>query len=140
MTGLPTVLFNALVDALKASPALTAVVGDRIYDVPPAKPVTPYVFFGPAGITDARDIGCSDAWRFRIRIYVSTSDHGRLAAWDAAFAICLALHETLPPIAFPGFHMPMPVMVITGGDLIDPTKLKETFVDIDAVIAADPTN
>jgi hypothetical protein len=138
--GLASALFNTLVDAIKAAPGVVAYVGDRIYDVPPEKAVTPYIFFGPAGFTDARDIGCSDAWRFRLRIYVSTAHFGRLVAWDIGLAIAEALHEKSPPVPIPGFHMPMTITVVNGGDIIDPLKLKEVFIDIDAVIAADAAN
>ncbi len=134
--GIASALFNTIVDAIKAAPAVTAYVGERIYDVPLENAEPPYVFFGPAGFTDARDIGCADAWRFRLRIYVSTAAYGRLAAWDIGLAIAAALHEQTPPVPVPGFHMPMAVTVITGGDIIDPLKLKEVFIDIDAVIAS----
>jgi hypothetical protein len=134
--GLASALFNTLVDAIRAAPGVTAYVGQRIYDVPPEKAQTPYVFFGPAGFTDAKDWGCDDAWRFRLRIYVSTAQYGRLAAWDIALAIAAALHEQTPPVPVPGFHLPMAITVVNGGDIIDPLKLKEVFIDIDAVIAS----
>lgn len=136
--GLASALFNTVLEALRASPAITAYVGDRIYDVPLEDAKPPYLFFGPAGFTDARDWGCANAWRFRLRLYVSTAHHGRLVAWDIGLAIAAALHEQTPPVPVPGFHLPMSITVINGGDIIDPLKLKEVFIDIDAVMAADP--
>jgi hypothetical protein len=40
-------LQKAIVAALKADPAVVAVVGDRIYDNPPTNPPFPYITIGP---------------------------------------------------------------------------------------------
>ena len=135
--GLASALFNTIVDTIKASPAVTAAIGNRIYDVPPEKAQTPYIFLGPAGFTPANDIGCGDAWRFTMRIYVITAQYGRLAAWDIGMNLAVALHEQRPAIPVPGFGLPMAILVTNGGDIVDPLELKEVFIDIEAVIGSD---
>lgn len=49
-------LQKAVWQALTGDPAVSALVGDRVYDVPPDEPGVPYLSFGPSSVvTERRD-------------------------------------------------------------------------------------
>lgn len=52
MTSPSLALQQAVVTALGASSALTAIVGDRVYDAPPRNAAFPYVSFGQVSVAD----------------------------------------------------------------------------------------
>lgn len=61
--------------ALTASPAVTAHVGQRVYDNPPVKPAYPYISFGPRYAVDD-DVECIDGQSITFQIDIWTSDGG----------------------------------------------------------------
>jgi hypothetical protein len=134
MTGVPSVLFDAALDLLRKDAAVTAVVGDRIFDVAPPSAKLPYLYLGPGRVQAVRDWECASAWRFTFRLYVVSETHGRMQAWDAVFAAIRAL-DRQKPTAPPGYHFPTEWDAAQGGDIIDPLKLKECFADVTAVVA-----
>jgi len=92
---------KAIVAALKADASVGAVVGDRIYDNPPAEAVFPYISIGPSDFVpfDAQDMVAREE---TVQIDIWSRDHGKKAECkaivDAAFA---ALHRTIPVIDDP---------------------------------------
>jgi hypothetical protein len=134
MTGLPSAVFRTAIDMLKADAAVAAVLGDRIYDVPPPNAKPPYLYLGPGRVQAERAWDCAEAWRFTFRLYVVSEAHDRLQAWDAIFAAVRAL-DRRKPAPPPGHHYPMEWEAAQGGDIIDPLKLKECFADVVAVVA-----
>jgi hypothetical protein len=134
LSGLPSALFKTALDLIKQDAACAAVLGDRVYDVPPANVKPPYLYLGPGRIQAERSWECSQAWRFTFRLYVVSEAHGRLQAWDAIFAAVRAL-DRQKPTAPPGYHFPVEWDAAQGGDIVDPLKLKECFADVTAVVA-----
>ncbi len=134
MAGLPSALFDTALDLLRADPAVTAILGSRIYDVPPRDAVVPYLYLGPGRVQAERSWECANAWRFTFRLYVVSEAHGRLQAWDAIFAAIRAL-DRQRPVAPTGYHFPVEWDAAQAGDIIDPLKLKECFADVSAVVA-----
>jgi hypothetical protein len=127
-------LFEAIVARLKADPDCVALFADRIFDVPPGddedRIVTPFVHLGPCGMRRATELGCNTAWRFGLRLFVTSTEAGRVEAWNACHAVFEALHEWEPDLIGHGWHAPMPVMVELAGDAITPLEVKQCFVDV----------
>lgn len=130
-----SVVLQAAISALKADPAVSSIVGSRVFDVPPGpREALPYVYLGPARFTYANEFGCAAAWRIQFRLYTVSDSQNRMQAWDAAFAVARALHRKSFP-APAGWAFPRKWEAAQGGDIIDPLKLKECFVDVTAMIA-----
>lgn len=87
----------ALADALAASPALTAVLGDppRLWDEPPPSPLFPYVTIGA---TSSRPIAAAaaPAVQHDLTLHVWSRYSGRKEAREIASAIAAAVDEGLP--------------------------------------------
>lgn len=136
-------LQSAIIDLLAADAAVKAIVGANILDQVPADrlPATPpYIEIGP--INRTRFEGCAGAWLIRVRIYATSTDFGRVQAWDLADAIATLLDdrddEGLPK---PSLGLPAPyrivdaLRVVQAGDIVDPLQIKSVFVDVQAVVS-----
>ena len=85
-------LQSAVVDCLGADMAVMAIVAGRIFDQVPADRAPgepPYVEIGP--INRTRFEGCAAGWLIRMRLYATSTDFGRVEAWNLADAIVAAL-------------------------------------------------
>ncbi|MGU3577093.1 DUF3168 domain-containing protein [Brucellaceae bacterium C25G] len=69
-------LANFIVDTLLANPAVTALVGNRIWDHPSSNPQFPYITLGSTDFT-LDDADCIDAREETIQIDVWSRDGGR---------------------------------------------------------------
>jgi len=85
-------LQKAIVAALKADPAVAAIVAARVYDVPPAAPVKPYISLGPFDVLTevASNYEGSDT---SIQIDGWSAGQGSVEVKQLARAIREALHE-----------------------------------------------
>lgn len=91
MTSPTLELQGAIVTRLKAQPAVTALIGQRIYDAVPAQPVFPYVSFGPSDeLTE--DAECIDGFEISMQIDVWSRSVGFPEARQIADAVRQALH------------------------------------------------
>lgn len=91
MTSPTLELQGAIVTRLKARPAVTALVGQRVYDFIPSKPVFPYVSFGPSDeLTD--DAECLTGFEITMQIDVWSRAVGFPEARQIADAVRQALH------------------------------------------------
>ncbi|WP_425071042.1 DUF3168 domain-containing protein [Sagittula sp. S175] len=85
-------LQTAVYGLLQADPALETLVGEAIFDCPPAGTLPPlYVALGPERVREAGDKDGNGAWH-EFDISVVTENAGFLTAKQAAGAISDALH------------------------------------------------
>jgi len=85
-------LQGAIVQRLKADPAVTALVNGRIYDQPPTNAVFPYVTYGPS--TFVRDnAGCINGYQAFVQLDVWSRGVGNPEALTIADAVERALHD-----------------------------------------------
>lgn len=88
----------AVVAALKADAALTAIVTAKVYDRPPASAVAPYTALtGWQVIEDGTD--CSDAAEILFEIQCYSTGVGRPESARMATAVAAALHGLRPALA-----------------------------------------
>lgn len=136
-------LQSTIINLLAADAAITAIVGTNILDQVPADRLPaspPYIEIGP--INRTRFEGCTAGWLIRIRLYATSTDFGRVQAWDLADAMALLLDdrdgEGLPK-AVPTLPAPYRILdslrVVQAGDVVDPLQIKSVFVDVAAVVA-----
>jgi len=138
-------LQSAVVDRLGADMAVMAIVAGRIFDQVPADRAPgepPYVEIGP--INRTRFEGCAAGWLIRMRLYATSTDFGRVEAWNLADAIVAALDDRIDEtgaqavealaLAAP-FRILDSLRVVQAGDVVDPLQIKSVFVDVQAVIA-----
>jgi hypothetical protein len=71
-----TALQDAVIAALRADPGVTAIVGQRSYDVPPADPVYPFISLGPADMLTGRQDGYR-SWVETFQVDCWTEDQRR---------------------------------------------------------------
>lgn len=126
---------RALLDALMADASVAALVGKRVYDVPPRDnrglPAdigagAPYIYLGPVGA--ARDAACDPLWRVTARLYAVSFAAHREEAWAIAGASVAALD--MASIAFAGgMHTPE-LWITQAGDVVDPVSPALVFVDV----------
>lgn len=88
-------LQDAVLTRLKADPAVDALVGDRIYDMPPEGVLFPYLSFGPSDlIPDDDAVGCMVVSRHSLQIDVWDRSQGRIwKAKEIAEAVKKSLHR-----------------------------------------------
>ena len=92
MASLKLELQGAIVQALKADPAVTALVAGRIYDQPPTNAVFPYITYGPS--TYVRDdAGCINGYQAFVQLDVWSRAVGNPEALKIADAVEHALHD-----------------------------------------------
>jgi hypothetical protein len=133
-------LQTMVVELLKADAAVAAIVGEKVVDEVPADRAPDYpplVEMGP--INRTRVEGCGRSWLVRMRLFCTSTEFGRVEAWDLADAVVLALDddpERGPPPALPApFHIADALRVVQAGDVIDPLQIKSVFVDVQAIVA-----
>lgn len=87
-------LQGALVAALSANSAVTALVGARVYDEPPQAVTLPYLRIGDIDVQPFRTDGGAKAWSviFAIEVH-SRPIAGRVEATRIAEAVAVALDE-----------------------------------------------
>ena len=128
-------LLDAVLAALAADPAVSAIVGDKVMDEVPAdrSPVKPpYVYAGPINRQRVPDT-CARAWAMRMRVYAVSTGFGRREAWTLADAVVKALHRAELNLSEP-LEAVDPVTVAQAGDVINPPAPKTAFVDITVTI------
>ena len=128
-------LLDAVLAALAADPAVSAIVGDKVVDEVPAdrSPVKPpYVYAGPINRQRVPDT-CARAWAMRMRVYAVSTGFGRRQAWDLADAVVRALHHVELTLPTP-LEAVDRITVTQAGDVITPPAPKTAFVDITVTI------
>lgn len=92
MTSPTLELQGAIVSRLKSYPAVTALVGNRVYDSVPADAEFPYISIGPSDeITE--DADCIRGFDISMQIDVWSREPGHPQARRIADAVQRALHE-----------------------------------------------
>lgn len=86
-------LQRAIYAALIADPAVSALVGDRVYDRVPADVVFPYISFGPEQELP-ENADCIDASEIFVQLDFWSQDPGKREAKRGAKAIKAALEES----------------------------------------------
>ncbi|MGE7418783.1 DUF3168 domain-containing protein [Methylobacterium tarhaniae] len=124
-------LRDAVLERLRATPAVSAVVGEKIYDDVPAdgEPDLPWIFAGPLNATRL-EVGGLPAWDLRLRIFIESAAFDRDQAWSLARAGMRAV-EVFEP-AEGGFCDRLSVR--QAGDVISPLTVKAVFFDVAAVM------
>jgi len=90
MSEVSLMLQAAVVAELKAASALTAIVGERIYDAVPASAVFPYVTFRVDGVLDD-GVDCVEASEIFFSIHVWS----RAVGWPEASRIAGEIRDAL---------------------------------------------
>ena len=85
-------LQKAVVAALKADAALSALVGDRVYDRAPQRVVFPYVAIGEMQVL-SDDVDCISGFEVYLTIHVWSRAYGRVECREISSAIYDVLHE-----------------------------------------------
>lgn len=93
MTAAGWALQKAIYDALRADPALKALIGDppRVYDCPPERAVFPFVVFGDA--RESRIPGTDGLIEHDLRISVHSRYEGRREVEDILAALLDLLED-----------------------------------------------
>lgn len=137
MTGvLPTSAVHSLmigiVAALKEADGVRALVGERVYDEVPSdrdKPETPYVYLGPINRRGIEGASCIDAAAVTFRIFVVSTDFGRVEAWSVVEQIQGALKNKELKLTGPWSTAGDLVRALQDGDVIAPLDPKSAFAD-----------
>jgi hypothetical protein len=128
---------EAVLSAIKTDADCAAILRQHVYDVPPPDNARGkadcWLWTGPIGLAPARDIGCGRPMRLRMRLYIGSTDFGRGEAWAAAEAVMAALDGASPLMAAPARWV-LPLEILPAGDIVDVLQIRETFVDLAAVI------
>lgn len=91
-------ILSAVVGALKAEPAVAALVADRVYDRAPQRVMFPFVRVPDIQIIND-DAECIDAFEVYIDVHVFSRSYGSVEARQVCSAAHTALHDnqlTLP--------------------------------------------
>ncbi|UHC14426.1 DUF3168 domain-containing protein [Methylobacterium currus] len=120
-------LRDAVLDRLRATPAVSDVVGEKVYDDVPAdgEPDLPWIFAGPLNATRL-EVGGLPAWDLRLRIFIESAAFDRDQAWSLARAAMRAVEGFEP--AEVGFCDRLSVR--QAGDVISPLTIKAVFFDV----------
>lgn len=124
----------ALVEALKADAAVSAIVGAKVYDeVPrdqrgdPSDTAAPFIYLGPLGWRRL-ELGLGPGYDVALRLYAVSTYFGREQVWALHEAMRAALD--LKALALAGGHLMTPFRAMAGGDVISPLAPKECFLDL----------
>lgn len=131
--GPETALLDAVVVALTADAAVAALVGPRIFDQVPTRTEAPYIYAGQ--MASSFDGGeCARYWTVGLRLYVVSTDFGRLMAWAVLNAARAALDGADLVMPAPFILMEPPV-IVRAGDIIDPITPRSTYLDLKTLIS-----
>lgn len=93
----------AIIEALKGSVALRALVADRIYDNPPNKPDYPYVTLGEGHVLGDDTEDCGDASEAFVQVHGWSRTTGS-SGFAEEKRIAAAIRDAMkPPISVAGF-------------------------------------
>lgn len=125
-------LRDTVLERLRATPAVSAVVGEKISDDVPAdgEPDLPWIFAGPLNATRL-EVGGLPAWDLRLRIFIESAAFDRDQAWSLARAAMRAVEDFEPP---PEAGFCDRLSVRQAGDVISPLTVKAVFFDISATM------
>lgn len=138
-TGPANALKAAVIDFLKAAPAVKALVGVKVFDeVPrdargdPQDAQAPYIYLGPCGLRRMNRYEAAQDWTYALRLYCVSTSFNRDEAWAIAEAALAAFNPlaTLPATLAPQDWSMTENRVVTMGDVIAPTAPKEVFLDL----------
>jgi len=80
----------AMLACLRADDAVTAFVGDRVFDAAPRNAAFPYIAFGPARASDW-STGTEDGSEHRITLHAWSRGRGKRECWEIMRAVEAAL-------------------------------------------------
>lgn len=126
-------LRDAVLGLLRASSAVTAIVGHKVRDDVPSDDdpdALPWLYMGPIN-TQRLEMGCGPAWQLKMRVFAESSAFDRDQAWILARAAIRAVDGAEPPAAS-GFTDRLAVS--QAGDVIAPNTVKTVFFDITATL------
>lgn len=86
----------------KNDAALTALIGQRVYDQPPANVDFPYISFGPVQPVNEED-ACHDVQDVFVQLNIWSRKTGSVEAKRIADAVCVVLATDLEPVGFEVF-------------------------------------
>lgn len=125
---------RAVIAALLADSGVTALVGQKVFDITPQKTDAPYVYLGPVGVQRAPEDCGAPTWNLRMRLYAASTRAGRNEVWQILDAMDAALDGkilTMPT----GTGQVLAIQTILGGDIVDPTTPTQTYLDLTATVA-----
>lgn len=92
-----------LVSTLKADAGVTALIGDRVYDLPPPDPAFPYATVDVVDAVEDFISECAVDWEVNAQVHIWSRQPGYVEARRIAAACDAALAERHP--TFIGFRM-----------------------------------
>lgn len=127
-------LRDAIMELLRASPEVAALVQDKVFDSVPSDDVAaklPWIAMGPIRTVPV-DTGCGYSWQVTAKVFAESADFDRTPAWTIARAAIAALSKVQLP-ADDGF---LDELKINGaGDVIDPGAIKTVWFDVACLMA-----
>lgn len=141
MSDIPTsgvhALQVAVVAALKGSEQVRSLIEERIFDEVPSdkdRPKTPYAYFGPVNRRRIEGGSCVRSTTVTFRIFVVSTDFGRIEAWSVVEAIESALDNQELVLTGPWSTAGDLVRAIQDGDVIAPLDPKSAFADFSTTL------
>lgn len=111
-------LQKAIFARLVSDPAVTTLIGNRVYDRVPENAVFPYVTFGNFDII-RDDAQCVTGYEIHVDIDVWSRSVGKPEAHEVTYAVTKALHNwpgAIPPFEMVGFqHLDTPTFLDPDG-------------------------
>lgn len=129
-------LQEAITTLLLGDPAVSAIVGQKIFDEVPSdkSDAPPWVYLGPISRRRLDGAGCDQAWTITMRLYAASTKFGRKDAWELGNAVSEALEGQEPALAG-SYAVAQELRCIQAGDVIAPATPKTVFVDVTTIIA-----
>lgn len=134
--GPAVALQKAVIDALRAAPAIKAAVGPRVVDEPVPSIALPYIRLGNLDLRPFRTDGCA-GWTalFSIEVH-SRPNSGRIEAARIAGLVIATLDERAAFIAVAGFRLAWLKFVTSTTTRADDGKTYLSIAAFEAVLDA----
>ncbi|KQQ31502.1 hypothetical protein ASF53_02040 [Methylobacterium sp. Leaf123] len=128
-------LRDGVMELLRASPEVAALVQDKVFDGVPSDndaAELPWIAMGPISSRPV-DAGEAYGWIVTLKVFAESADFDRTPAWTIARAAIAAVAK----VQLPDGDVFLDELKINGaGDVIDPGAIKTVWFDVACLMAA----